>query len=101
MTDIRKKLQIKDGMIGRIINIPKEMAPEQLISTDCVTEKKSGLNWVIAFVADGTDLKKYYREALDTVERDGIICFCYPKKSSGVTADINRDAGRELLDREA
>jgi hypothetical protein len=47
MTDIQKKLQIKDGMIGKFINNPGEMAPEQLVDADCLADKKSGVDWVI------------------------------------------------------
>ena len=95
MTPIQKKLQIKDGMIGTIFNAPANLDAGSLVSEEHHSRKKAGLDWVITFVASRRDVEKYTKRTLRCVQRDGLIWFCYPKKTSGVETDLTRDHGWE------
>ncbi len=54
-------------------------------------------DFAIAFVDSCVDVKRLAKPVSDSLMEDGILWFCYPKKSSGVKSDINRDKGWEPL----
>ena len=89
MTDLKTKLQIKDGMGGAVINKPAEI--------DLGFHPEAGDDYVIVFVASVSEVVDTADKALAVLREDGLLWYCYPKKSSGVKTDIYRDNGWTAL----
>ncbi len=53
--------------------------------------------FAIAFVSRSVNVKRLIEPGTDTLKEDGILWFCYPKKSTGIKTDISRDLGWEPL----
>ena len=87
MSDLIRKLQIKDSMKGQVINRPRDVA------LDVPRTRGKNADFAIAFVRDAADIRKLAAKTAACIMDDGLLWFCYPKKSSGVVTDINRDAG--------
>lgn len=98
MKEIIKKLQIKDGQIGKIINLPNNLRknfddwPKELLSN-----KKTSLDFVIIFVKNVKEIERYAGQSIELIRTDGLLWFAYPKKTSEIQTDISRDNGWELL----
>ncbi|MCZ6559802.1 MAG: hypothetical protein O6931_02785 [Gammaproteobacteria bacterium] len=91
MTDLIQKLQIRDGMQGAVFELPSE------VGLGLVNSTLSDADFAIAFVNSCADVRRLAKTAAGALKEDGILWFCYPKKSSGVETDINRDKGWEPL----
>jgi len=93
-----KKLQIKDSHRGKIVNAPADMKkhlaawPKALL-----TRASNNLDYVLVFTGNAGEIRKQTSGAVRQVREDGMIWFAYPKQSSGVKTDINRDYGWEPL----
>lgn len=99
MSDLIKKLQIKSGQKGQIINQPPGLELAEQIPAEVLSEETEGLDWVLVFVNNQTEVNLLGPQAADMIVEDGLLWFCYPKKSSKIKTDINRDAGWEALDK--
>lgn len=89
MTDLKSKLQIKDGMGGTVMNQPES------VGLDFMTEP--GDDYVIFFAFSVDEVSETIDTALAGLREDGLLWYCYPKKSSGIKTDINRDQGWAAL----
>ena len=90
MPDLKTKLQIKEGMSGRIVAKPKGVDLG-------LRSSRSGRDFAIVFVRNVADIERSAREAVNGLGEDGILWFCYPKRSSGVKTDLSRDQGWEVV----
>ena len=90
MSDLQKKLQVKPGDKGRIINKPRGLKL-------ALRSSNEGRDFALVFVANLAELNTYAAEAISGLKTDGLLWFCYPKKSSGIKTDINRDCGWPAL----
>lgn len=95
------KLQIKSGYKIAVINEPegylhhlKEL-PE---GVKIVQKLEKDLDFVQLFVKDKVELEKLGQRAFDAITYDGIFWVCYPKGSSKVDTDLNRDILRALIE---
>jgi hypothetical protein len=99
MNPVQKKLQISEG--SRIILINPPGSPESLFGgkPDCLIASpgESGLDGIIVFVKSQEDIKNMSALAVSAIRGDGLLWIAYPKKSSGILTDINRDKGWEPL----
>lgn len=98
MSDLIKKLQIKSGQKGQIINQPPELELTEQIPAEFLSEETENLDWVLVFVNNQAEANLLGPQAAGMIVEDGLLWFCYPKKSSKIKTDINRDAGWEALD---
>ncbi len=57
-----------------------------------VTAGKGPFDVVLAFVHDGKALRKAVKPAFGAAGLDGVLWFCYPKQTSGIATDLDRDA---------
>lgn len=89
MTDIKSKLQIKDGMGGTVMHQPENLGLDFKI--------EPGDDYVIVFVSSVGEVSESIDTALAGLREDGLLWYCYPKKSSGIKTDINRDHGWAAL----
>lgn len=94
MATLIKKLQMKPGQRAIIVNAPdrfgynKSEIPERVQLLD----KPSGkFDYLHLFVADKSELDKFLPEALELIEYDAVFWISYPKGTSGLNSDINRD----------
>ena len=96
-----KKLQLKPGMVGAILNGPEDFLDEfkQLAAENRIADRASGdSNWVLLFVTSSEDVDSVGRSTLQQVDSDATFWFAYPKKSSGIETNITRDHGWHMLD---
>ncbi len=90
MEDIIKKFKFKAGVT--VVNAPPDLKTA-FIDLGCLTtlEKKSKSKDTLVFVNNNTEYTDFLSKQLDRVEPDSILWFAYPKGSSGIKTDINRD----------
>ena len=90
MSAIKKKLQIKEGMRGTVTAMPKGVDLG-------VSHNRSGTDFSIVFVRNKADIDRTAKKAIERLREDGMLWYCYPKKSSGVETDIHRDSGWDAV----
>ncbi len=68
------------------------------IQIDDVIDQRFPYGFMMIFVRETKDIEKYASLALHNLATDGLLWFCYPKKSSGkYTPGIDRKHGWEAL----
>lgn len=92
MDELMKKLQIKKGQTGKIVHIPDDMQAA-LAAWSATTATDSGLDYIVVFVNNSSELQRSAAWAVQQLKDDGLLWFAYPKRSSGVDTDISRDHG--------
>jgi hypothetical protein len=89
-----KKLQIKPGQRMVIINAPAGYT-EQLDplpdGVDLAKQPEGAFDFVQVFATNSEELKKFIGTATKAVKHEGLLWICYPKGSSKVKTDLNRD----------
>jgi hypothetical protein len=96
MTDqakLQKKLRFQSGQFAGTIHAP-EIYTELIGEPEGVTfqEKlKPELDFLHVFITQRTELQELIPEALKLVRYDGLLWVSYPKGSSKVETDVNRD----------
>ena len=91
---VYEKLRLSGESTVVVLNSPGEYEdligglPEGAVILD---EPVEGAEFVHLFVSDRAELESYIDQALSTVEYDGLLWISYPKGSSKVETDINRD----------
>jgi hypothetical protein len=95
-----KKLQIKSGYKMTIINPPVgylQQLKELPEGAEIVQNLGKDLDFVQLFVKDKAELEKLSQTAFDAIKYDGIFWICYPKGTSKVDTDLNRDILWEII----
>jgi hypothetical protein len=93
-TSLTKKLQLKPGQTVTVLNAPQGYAGQLATALEGVTlstEEKENAEVVLLFVNNLAEAEQLSPEGIATVRRDGLLWIAYPKGSSGVKTDINRD----------
>jgi hypothetical protein len=89
-----KKLQIKPGQRMVIINAPAGYT-EQLDplpdGVELAKKPEGSFDFVQLFATNSEELKKFIGSATKAVKHEGLLWICYPKGSSKVKTDLNRD----------
>jgi hypothetical protein len=99
-TPLAKKLGVKPGHKVLVLNAPQgylqtlDPLPE---GVEVATSGGGAFDVVQAFASSKEDIDRYARQALDAVRPGGLLWFAYPKKTSKVKTDINRDVGWDSL----
>lgn len=98
-TTTAQKLKIKEGNIILTINAPsnykKSLGP--LPAGVKITESTKVFNQVHWFVKNKTEMEKGVQKVLSLVKGEVICWILYPKGTSGIQTDLNRDSGWEEL----
>lgn len=95
-----KKLGIKAGQRVVVINAPEgylarlEPLPE---GVERAETPEGTFDVVHLFARDRAGLAAHGPVALGAVKPDGLLWISYPKQSSRIATDINRDAGWDVL----
>jgi hypothetical protein len=99
-TPLHKKLRIQPGYNALVVNAPADYfellgpLPERV---DFSKDSEEAYDFVHLFVKDQAELEARIDTALAAVKYDGLFWVSYPKGSSGVKTDINRDSLWEIL----
>jgi len=102
MSDVFKKLNLKDQEEILILNAPESFEPE-LASLDDVVIRRSidsiqRIVFSLAFVTRQTEVDDLARTIAQRAEGDAIVWFAYPKASSkNYNCEFNRDTGWAVL----
>ena len=93
-TPLAKKLGIKEGSRVALVNAPKDFRSELGDLPDDVKFLKtssSSLDLVLLFVLSERILARDFLKLAQQLTANGMIWIAWPKKSSGVTTDLNFD----------
>jgi hypothetical protein len=95
-----KKLQLKPEQRVAVINAPPGYieALGQLPEGTKLTDKAAGsFDFIQLFVKDSAELKRHAPKAIRAIKNDGMLWISYPKGSSKVKTDLNRDVIWDLV----
>ncbi len=91
-SNLVKKLFIKTGNKVLLLNAPAGFEEEFKKILDGAELVRSGpADSVQLFVKDKEELEKFVQEAIASVKTGGLLWISYPKGSSKVETDLNRD----------
>ncbi|TWH38967.1 hypothetical protein [Dulcicalothrix desertica] len=96
-----KKLRIKSGQRMIVINSPPGYM-EQLIlpeGVELAKELEGQFDFIHIFVKNISELESFASKAISALKYDGILWIAYPKQSSKMITDINRDVGWDVIDK--
>ncbi len=94
MKDIIRKLRFKDK--GVVINAPKSIETEfNKLGFRTSLDKTKKSRDTLVFINDRKEYLDFLKKDLNRVEPDSVLWFAYPKGTSKVKTDINRDSIRE------
>jgi len=93
MQDVIKKLKFKDS--GVILNAPPaiEKAFVKLDFTTSFDKKAKSANTLV-FINNNKEYLSFLKKDLKSIEPDSVLWFAYPKGTSKIKTDINRDTIR-------
>ncbi len=97
--ELAKKLQIKSGMDVLVINAPEgyvdrlraDYSEGEVHALDERPGGKGHFDCVHLFVRDSGELESFYNTAHAAMRPDTIFWISYPKMSSAIKSDLNRD----------
>jgi len=93
MKDIIKKFKFKGD--GIVINAPAELEEEfKVLGFATSFDKKVKSTDTLVFVNNNKEYLDFLNKKLASIEPDSVLWFAYPKGSSGIKTDINRDTLR-------
>lgn len=90
--EVFKKLRYKKGN-ATVVNAPEGFKLD--IPTEQHLDGK--FDFILLFVCDAKELHEWAPKAIDALNGDAVFWICYPKKSSKVKTDINRDIVWKIL----
>ncbi len=83
---LEKKLLISKAKRVTVINAPSDLFRFE-------GTKEGSVDVLLVFVRDKKDVSMSVDQAISSLGSEGVLWFAYPKKSSGIKTDINRDSG--------
>lgn len=89
---LAKKLQVRAGRTSRVFNAPRSVEVKGLGTTG-----RGPFDVVLLFAVDQSQLHKHGEQALGVLSDGGILWVAYPKKTSALASDLDRDHGWEPL----
>ena len=93
MQDIIKKFKFKDN--GVVLNAPVRLE-EEFVKRGFKTmfDKKAKSTNTLVFINNNEEYLDFLKTKLKNIETDSILWFAYPKGTSKIKTDINRDTIR-------
>ena len=93
MQDIIKKIKFKGN--GVVINAPKNLEIQFVeLGFKTLFDKKIKSTNTLAFINNNKEYLDFLNKQLKNIEPDSVLWFAYPKGTSKVKTDINRDTIR-------
>ncbi|MFO0710003.1 MAG: YdeI/OmpD-associated family protein [Sandaracinus sp.] len=98
---LAKELSIKSGHRVLVLRAPQAVAeaivPPAGVELTTSNAARGPFDVVLIFVSSAKGLTDHVAKALASLGPDGVLWFAYPKKTSGVVSDLNRDEGWQPL----
>jgi hypothetical protein len=96
---LAKKLRLTPEMKALVLKAPSEHYLTELgLDADAtVAESETQYDFVLLFVLSLAELAEHAPEAIRAVKPDGLLWITYPKGSSKIKTDMNRDTGWKLM----
>ncbi|OBZ12475.1 YdeI/OmpD-associated family protein [Bacillus sp. FJAT-26390] len=96
---LAKKLRLSPEMKALVLKAPSDhyLAELGLTTEDTVLEPEAQYDFVLLFVVSLAELAEHAPEAIRAVKPGGLLWITYPKGSSKIKTDINRDTGWKLM----
>ena len=97
-TPLAKKLGLKNGFVISLVNPPAHYHslftdwPEDVMLSKKVTDKKDFIHY---FATSAKDLQSHIALLKSELKPAGMLWVSWPKKSSGVTTEVNENLVRE------
>lgn len=98
--DLIKKLRVPAAGRVLIMNSPEgymDLLSPLPSGADVSTQPQGKYDFVQLFVTSVAELKELGLKALEAVKHEGLLWIAYPKKSSKIKTDLNRDAGWDVI----
>jgi hypothetical protein len=97
-TPLPKKLGIKAGVRVRFANAPAEVRAElrEALAECKVAQPAEGLDFSMLFTKSRVELMKEFSLMAKLLAPAGMLWVSWPKKSSGVSTDVDENAVREI-----
>ena len=97
-TPLPRKLGIKDGFHFALIDAPTDVITKLKPYLQKCTAAKDGktIDFAMLFTKSGASLKKEFAEIARNLSPAGMLWISWPKKTSGVTTDLNENIVREI-----
>ena len=93
MQEIIKKLKFKDN--GVVLNAPAALEEEFVkLGFKTMFDKKAKSTNTLVFINNNEEYLDFLKTSLKNIEVDSILWFAYPKGTSKIKTDINRDTIR-------
>lgn len=94
--DLIKKMKFKEG--DRLIVIDKEKVHKPSPIRGIITTNEiSEADRILLFADSTSSLQSSFLKILKSISKETILWIAYPKKSSGIKTDLDRDHGWEIL----
>ena len=93
MEEVIKKFKFKAA--GVVLNAPTFLK-EEFVKLNFTTtfDKKAKSTNTLVFINNNTEYLDFLKNKLKNIERDSVLWFAYPKGTSKIKTDINRDTIR-------
>jgi hypothetical protein len=95
-SNLSKKLLIKPGQTVTVLNAPagfEQMLQPLPTGAKLSHQLQSELGAVVLFVRNVSELQQWGTKVTKAMAHDGLLWIAYPKQSSKVKSDLNRDTG--------
>jgi hypothetical protein len=98
-TPLPKKLGIKEKFRVTFVELPADVRTElrdALRACDVAADAKGPLDFAMVFTKTQADLKKQFSRTAKQLAPAGMLWVSWPKKSSGVTTDLDENIVRKI-----
>jgi hypothetical protein len=94
------KLKLKAGYRAAVLSTPD--GKEELLSpipegVELHTSLDGTYDFIVSFVRNRSDIDTWGAKVITAAREDAVIWFAYPKVTSGLFTDINRDTGWDAV----
>jgi predicted transport protein len=96
LSSLAKKMHIRPNSTVTVLNAPAGMA--EILApvpagASVTTSAQGKTDLVLLFVQDSAELATWVKQALDSLGSEASLWVAYPKQSSKIATDLNRDQG--------
>jgi len=98
-TPLPKKLGIKDGLRVQFVSLPADVRSElkgALAKCTAAGDGESSVDFAMIFTKSKSELQKEFKGMCRGLAPAGMLWVSWPKKSSGVTTDLDENKVREI-----
>jgi hypothetical protein len=99
LKDVYTKLKVKSGMRLLILNAPEGYLTNSNVMDNTIETDANGNQYpfVQLFTKNTDELQIWAKRSVQSLEKDGLLWICYPKKTSSLYENLSRDEGWEAI----